>query len=55
MSNETKSEIIKSLAYGMSAEVIADCEDVAVEEVEKICRECTDEITQMKLWLERRV
>ena len=55
MNNEVKSEIIKSLAYGMTVESIADCEDVTVEEVEEICRVCADEITQMKSWLERRM
>ena len=55
MNNETKSEIIKSLAYGIPAEAIADCEDVTVEEVEEICRDCADEITQMRSWLERRM
>lgn len=54
MSNEQKSEIIKSLAFGMAAEEIASCEDVTVAEVEQISRDCTAEIADKKLWLERR-
>lgn len=54
MNNEKKSEIIKSLACGMTAEAIADCEDVTVTEVEQISRDCADEIADKKSWLERR-
>ena len=55
MNNETKSEIIKSLAYGMAAKEIASFEDVSVVEVEQINRDCADEIADTKTWLERRM
>ena len=54
MNNEKKSEIIKSLAYGMTAEAIADCEDVTVTKVEQIRRDCADEIADKKTWIEGR-
>lgn len=54
MNNEKKSEIIKSLAYGMTAKEIAACEDVTADEVERIRCDCADEIAQKKSWLERR-
>ncbi len=55
MSNETKSEIIKSIAYGMASEEIAALEDISIAEVEKIRHECVDEIADIKSWLERRI
>lgn len=54
MNEEKKSEIIKSLAYGMTAEKIASLEDVTVEEVEQVRKDCTDEIADKKSWLEKR-
>lgn len=54
MNNEKKSEIIKSLAYGMAAEEIASLEDVTVGEVEQLRRDCADEIEQKKSWFENR-
>ena len=54
ISNEKRSEIIKSLAYGMAAEEIAACEDVTVAEVEQISSECAEAISYKKNWLERR-
>ena len=54
MNEEKRSEIIKSLAYGMAAEEIASLEDVTVEEVEQIHRDCAEEIANKKSWLERR-
>lgn len=54
MNNEKKSEIIKSLAYGMAAEEIASLEDVTVEEVQQIRRDCADEIADKKSWVEKR-
>lgn len=54
MNEEKRSEIIKSLAFGMSAEEIANCEDVTVAEVEQISRDCAAEIANKKSWLEGR-
>lgn len=54
MNNEKKSEIIKSLAYGMETEEIASLEDVTVEEVQQIRRDCADKITDKKSWFEKR-
>ena len=54
MNEEKRSEIIKSLAYGMAAEEIASLEDVTVEEVEQVRKGCTDEIADKKSWHERR-
>lgn len=54
MSNEKKSEIIKSLAYGMATEEIASLEDVTVEEVRQFERDCADEIANKKSWFEKR-
>lgn len=54
MSNEKKSEIIKSLAYGMATEKIASLEDVTAAEVEQIRRDCADEIADKKSWFEKR-
>lgn len=55
MNEEKRSEIIKSLAYGMTAEEIASLEDVSAEAVEQISRECADKIANTKTWLERRM
>lgn len=54
MNNEKKSEIIKSLAYGMEAEEIASLEDVTAEEVQQIRRDCAAEIADKKSWFEKR-
>lgn len=54
MNNEKKSEIIKSLALGMTAEEIASIEDVTTKEVKQIVRNCADEIANKKAWFERR-
>lgn len=55
MNNETKQEIIKSIAYGMTSEDIAACEDIPVAEVKKIRHDCADEIADTKSWFERRM
>lgn len=54
MNDEKKLEILKSLAYGMTAEAIANCEDVSVKEVEQISRDCADEIANKKVWFGRK-
>lgn len=54
MNIEKKSEIIKSLAYGMAAEEIASLEDVTVGEVEQLRRNCAAEIADKKSWFEKR-
>ena len=48
MNNEQRTEIIKSLAMGMSAEKIAGLEDVPVSEVEKIRDTSAAEIAERK-------
>lgn len=55
MNEEKRAEIIKSIAYGMTAEEIAACEDVTVAEIEQISRDCADEIKNKKSWLEGRL
>lgn len=52
MNNEQKTEIIKSLAMGMSAERIADLEDVPVSEVVNIQKNCNAEIAERKIFYE---
>lgn len=54
MNEEKRSEIIKSLAYGMETKEIASLEDVTVAEVEQIRRDCADEIADKKSWFEKR-
>lgn len=54
MNSEKKSEIIKSLAYGMTAGEIASLEDVTVEDVEQVRKDCANEIKQAKSWFEKR-
>lgn len=44
MSNETKLEVIKALAFGESVEDVADFADVDEEEIRKIQSECADDI-----------
>lgn len=44
MTNEQKSEIIKALAMGMSAEGISQIEDVGVNEIIEIRDTCKTEI-----------
>ena len=52
MNNEQRSEIIKSLAMGMSSEEIADLEDVPTSEVENIRDNSADEIAERKRFYE---
>lgn len=46
MSEQTKFEVIKALAYGEEPQQIADAEGIDVSEVEKIQQTCADEITE---------
>lgn len=46
MSEQTKMEIIKALAYGEEPEQVALAEDVDVSAIQKIQRECTADIAE---------
>lgn len=48
MSNETKLEVIKALAYGESVKDVADFADVDVEEILQIQDECAAEIEERR-------
>lgn len=48
MSEDTRLEVIKALAYGESVEDIANMAEVGTEEIEKIMEECADEITRRR-------
>lgn len=52
MNKEQKSEIIKSLALGMSVTEIAKIEDVSVYDVENIQNQCETEIAERKRFYE---
>ena len=49
--DEQKQEIIKSLAYGYTAEQIADNEGVEVDVVAKFAEENADAVEEMKSYL----
>ena len=53
MNNEQKSEIIKSLALGMTAAEIAAVEGIPESEAEQIAYDCADEISRKKAFTER--
>lgn len=46
MSEETRLEVVKALAYGESVEDIANMAEVDKEEIERIRDECADEIAR---------
>ena len=48
MTNEQREEIIKSLAYGMKPEDIADVENVSVEKVEQIYQDYAEDVAYKK-------
>ena len=48
MNNEQRAEIIKSLAFGMSASEATEVEGVSATEVEQIAYEHADEIVRKK-------
>ena len=45
MTEQRRSEIIKSLAYGLDIKFAAECNDVTTEEVGRLADECKDEIS----------
>lgn len=51
MNNEKRSEIIKSLAMGMTAVEIAALEGVSIYDVEKISHDNYNEIVKQKAFL----
>lgn len=54
MTNEQREEIIKSLAYNMKPEDIADIEDVSVETVEQIYQDYAEDVAcKKKFYAER--
>lgn len=48
MTNEQREEIIKSLAYGMKPEEIANIEDVSAEAVEQIYQDYAEDVAYKK-------
>lgn len=50
MSNEQIKEIIKSFSFGMSAEQIAEVEEVPVEEIKQIQVDYADDIQKQIAW-----
>ena len=48
MTNEQREEIIKSLAYGVKPEEIADIEDVSAETVEQIYQDHAEDVAYKK-------
>lgn len=48
MSNETKLEVIKALAFGESVEDVAEFAEVDVEEILQIQDECAAEIEERR-------
>lgn len=54
MTNEQREEIIKSLAFGMSAAEIAEVENVSTAEIEQIAYDCANEVSRKKAFAERK-
>lgn len=52
MNVEQRTEIVKSLAMGLSVTKIACLEDVTEAEVEAVRSECAAEIAERKAWYE---
>lgn len=50
MTNEQIKEIIKSFSFGMSAEEIAEVEEVSVEEIKQIQIKYADDINRQITW-----
>ena len=50
MSNEQVKETIKSLSFGMSAEEVAEVEEVSVEEIKQIQVDYADDIQKQIAW-----
>ena len=53
MTNETRCEIIKSLALGMSVEQVAAAEDVAAADVEQIAYDDADAVAREREYFEQ--
>lgn len=51
MNDEKKCEIIKSLAYGMDMEQIAEPEDVSITDVEQVAYDEADRVARGKEYL----
>lgn len=47
MTEETREEIMKALAYGLDAATVAQCNGVTVEEVNAIAEECAQRVAVM--------
>ena len=47
MSNETREEFMKALAYGLDPDTVAQCNGVTVEEVNAIAAEHTRRVAAM--------
>ena len=54
MNNEQRAEIIKSLAFGMSASEIAEVEGVSTAEIEQIAYDHADEVARKKAFAKRK-
>lgn len=50
MSNEQIKEVIKSFSFGMSAEQIAEVEEVSVEKIKQIQVDYADDIQKQIAW-----
>ena len=51
MTDQRYMEIVKALAYGEAPSIIAECEGVAVAEVEAIATQDADKVAQRKAQL----
>lgn len=52
MREETRLEVVKALAYGEAVEDIANMAEVDVEEIERLRKECADEISERQKAIE---
>lgn len=54
MNNEQRAEIIKFLAFGMSASEVAEVESVSAAEVEQIAYDHADDIARKKAFAKQK-
>lgn len=47
MSDETREEVMKALAYGLSPAMVAECNGVSAEEVNAIAAESAERVADM--------
>ena len=47
MSEETREEVMKALAYGLAPAMVAECNGVSVEEVNTIAAESAERVAAM--------